>query len=149
MYIRSTQPYLRVGRVRKPSVTDPIQSMISSRTSRWKKDSTKRHHHRHHQRQQVNSNFPHRWSPASLTSNNYFYLFLYLYTTRITINNNTQNLKSPKKQYRRAAVGRQAINIACLGGGERWLQLDCGRPTLALSSALVCMEDSWLISALS
>ena len=28
---------------------------------------------------QVNSNFPNRWSPASLTFNNYFYLFLYLY----------------------------------------------------------------------
>ena len=26
---------------------------------------------------QVNRNFPHRWSPASLTFNNYFYLFLY------------------------------------------------------------------------
>ena len=30
---------------------------------------------------QVNSNFPYRWSPASLTFNNYFYLFLYLYIT--------------------------------------------------------------------
>ena len=30
---------------------------------------------------QVNSNFPNRWSPASLTFNNYFYLFLYLYLT--------------------------------------------------------------------
>ena len=30
---------------------------------------------------QVNSNFPNRWSPASLTLNNYFYLFLYLYIT--------------------------------------------------------------------
>ena len=28
---------------------------------------------------QVNSNFPYRWSPASLTFNNYFYLFLYLF----------------------------------------------------------------------
>ena len=28
---------------------------------------------------QVNSNFPNRWSPASLTFNNYFYLLLYLY----------------------------------------------------------------------
>ena len=28
---------------------------------------------------QVNSNFPNRWSPASLTFNNYFYLFLYFY----------------------------------------------------------------------
>ena len=30
---------------------------------------------------QVDSNFPNRWSPASLTFNNYFYLFLYLYIT--------------------------------------------------------------------
>ena len=30
---------------------------------------------------QVNSNFPNRWSPASLTFKNYFYLFLYLYIT--------------------------------------------------------------------
>ena len=30
---------------------------------------------------QVNSNFPNRWSPASLTFNNYFYLFSYLYIT--------------------------------------------------------------------
>ena len=31
---------------------------------------------------QVNKNFPYRWSPASLTLNNYFYLFLYLFVTR-------------------------------------------------------------------
>ena len=30
---------------------------------------------------QVNSNFPNRWSSASLTFNNYFYLFLYLHIT--------------------------------------------------------------------
>ena len=30
---------------------------------------------------QVNSNFRNRWSPNSLTFNNYFYLFLYLYIT--------------------------------------------------------------------
>ena len=90
---------------------------------------------------QVNSNFPNRWSPASLTFNNYFYLFLYLY---ITMNNNAPHLKSPKNQNRRAALGRPAIKIT---GG---LQLVCGRPTLALSSAVVpqtlscsvCVEDS-------
>ena len=42
---------------------------------------------------QVNSNFPYRWPPASLTFNNYFYLFLYLYITWITINNNAPHLK--------------------------------------------------------
>ena len=30
---------------------------------------------------QVKSNFPYRWSPANLSFNNYFYLFLYLYIT--------------------------------------------------------------------
>ena len=78
---------------------------------------------------QVNSNFPNRWSPASLTFNNYFYLFLYLCITWITINNNAPHLKSPKNQSRRAALGRPAIKIT---GG---LQLVFGRPTLALSSA--------------
>ena len=93
---------------------------------------------------QVNSNFPYRWSPASLTFNNYFYLYLCLYITWITINNNAPHLKPPKKQNRRAALGRPAIKIT---GG---LQLVFGRPTLALSSALVpqilsclvCVEDS-------
>ena len=80
---------------------------------------------------QVNSNFPNRWAPASLTFNNYFYLFLYLYITRTTTNNNAPHLKSPKNQSRRAALGRPAIKIT---GG---LELVCGRPTLALSSALV------------
>ena len=60
---------------------------------------------------QVNSNFPYRWSPASLTFNNYFYLFLYLYITRITIYNNTLHLKSPKNQNRRAALGRPAMKL--------------------------------------
>ena len=45
---------------------------------------------------QVNCNFPYRWSPASLTFNIYFYLFLYLHIRRITTNNNTPHLKSPK-----------------------------------------------------
>ena len=89
----------------------------------------------------VNSYFPYRWSPASLTFNIYFYLFLYLYITRITINNGTPHLKSPKNKNRRAALGRPAIKL---------LQLVCGRPFLALSSALVpqtlscsvCVEDS-------
>ena len=60
---------------------------------------------------QVNSNFPYRWSPASLTFNNYFYLFLYLYITRITRNNNAPHLKSPKNQNRRATLGRPAMKV--------------------------------------
>ena len=66
---------------------------------------------------QVNSNFPCRWSPASQTFNNYFYLFLYLHTTRITINNNTLHLKSPKNKNRKSAVGRPAIKLVGGGGG--------------------------------
>ena len=75
---------------------------------------------------QVNSNFPYRWSPASLTFNNFF-LPIILYITRITINNNAPHLKSPKNQNRRAVLGQPAIKIT---GG---LQLVCDRPTLALS----------------
>ena len=75
---------------------------------------------------QVSSNFPNRWSLASLTFNNYFYLFLYLYITWITTNNNAPHLKSPKNQSRRAAFGRPAIKIT---GG---LELVCSRSTLAL-----------------
>ena len=63
---------------------------------------------------QVNSNFPYRWSPASLTFNNYFYLFLYLYITKITISNNAPHLKSPKNKNRRAALGWPAMKL--LGG---------------------------------
>ena len=95
---------------------------------------------------QVNSYFPYRWSPASLTINIFFYLFLYV--TILTINNGTPHLKSLKGQNRRAALERPAINL--LGGRGGGLQLVCGRPTLALGSALVpqtfscsvCMEDS-------
>ena len=60
---------------------------------------------------QVNSYFPYRWSPARLTFNIYFYLFLYLYITRITLDNGTPHLKSPKNQDRRAALGRSAIKV--------------------------------------
>ena len=86
---------------------------------------------------QVNSNFPYRWSPASLSFNNYFYLFLYLYIMRITINNNAPHLKSPKNQNRRAALGRPAIKIT------EGLELVCGRLTLALSSALVHRRNNY------
>ena len=99
----------------------------------------------------VNSDFPHKWSPASLTFNNYFtiFIFLYLYITRITINNNAPHLKSQKNQKRRAALGRPAMQFYVAGAGGGGLQLVCGRPTLAPSSALVpqtlnclvCVED--------
>ena len=67
---------------------------------------------------QVNSNFPYSWSPANLPFNNYFYLFLYLYITRITINNNAPHLKLPKNQNRRAALGRPAMKL--LGGFNKF-----------------------------
>ena len=89
---------------------------------------------------QVNSNFPYRWSPASLTFNNYFYLFLYLYIMWTTINNNAPHLKSPKNQNRRAALGRPAVKIT---GG---LQLVCGRPTLSLSgSNSPCLKQIFIV----
>ena len=65
---------------------------------------------------QVNSNFPNRWSPASLTFNNYFYLFLYLYITWITTNNNAPHLKSPKNQKQKSRLGT-ASNKKYWGGG--------------------------------
>ena len=54
---------------------------------------------------QVNSNFPNKWSPASLPFNNYFYLFLYLYITWISTNNNAPHLKSPKNQKQKSRLG--------------------------------------------
>ena len=97
---------------------------------------------------QVHSYFPYRWSPATLTINIYFYLFLYLYITLITINKIDKtikkHLKLPKNQKQKSRLGTASNKIA---GG---LQLVCGRPTLALGSAMVpqtlrcsvCMEDS-------
>ena len=38
---------------------------------------------------QVNSNFPYRWSPASLTFNNYFYLFLCEFDIQLYIQHQT------------------------------------------------------------
>ena len=82
--------------VGKPSETDPIKFNISSKTSRGKtaqKDTTTDIA----SDSLVNSNFPHRWSPASLALN-YFYHFLYLYITRITINNNAPHLKNQNRR---------------------------------------------------
>ena len=73
---------------RKTSETESIKFKISSKTSRGKRTAQKDTIIDITSDSQVNSNFPYRWSPASLTFNNYFYLCLYLYITRITINNN-------------------------------------------------------------
>ena len=125
----------RVGR--KPSETDSVKSKISSKTSRGKR-TAQRHHHRHHQRPPGEQQF----LTASLTFIKYFYLFLYLYITRITINNNTPQLKSPKNQNSRASLERPAMKLL---QGRGPLQLICGRPTLALSSALVPQTLSCLV----
>ena len=84
---------------------------------------TKRHHHRHHQRQPGEQQFSYRWSPANLAFNIYFYLFSYLYITRTTRNNNMPHLKSPKNQYRLAALGLPAIKF--LGWGVGGLNKHC------------------------
>ena len=77
-------------------------------SQQYEKDSTKGHHHRTSE-SQVNSNFPNRWSPNSLTFLKQLFLpILYLYIKRITINNKTPYLKSAKNPNRRAALGRPA-----------------------------------------
>ena len=98
---------------------------------RRKIESTNRHHYRHHQRQPGEQRFPTQWSSASSIFNNYFYLFLYLYVTRITINNNTPHLKSPKNQNRRAALGRPAMKLL---GGFNSFAVDQPSPLVLLSS---------------
>ena len=73
------QNYNMQEKVGKPSETDSIKYQISSKTSRGKKDSTKDTIKDITSDSQVNSYFPHRWSPASLTFNIYFNLFLIIY----------------------------------------------------------------------
>ena len=50
------------------------------------------------------------------------------------MNNGTPHLRPPKNQNRRGALGQPARKLLGGGGG---FQLVCGRPTFALSSALV------------
>ena len=115
---------------RKPSDTNPIKSNISSKTTRGKKNCTKRHHHRHHQRQPGEQHFPIELVRASLTFNNYFYLFLYLYITRIIIKNNTPHLKSPR------GGG---------GGGLTSLRLTNPRPSFCFGSQTLSCLVLWKI----
>ena len=69
----------------------------------------------------INTNFPYRWSPASLIFNNYFYLFFfYLYITRIIINNNTPSLKiakEPKQKGRLWTAGNEITGVGGKGAG--------------------------------
>ena len=142
---------MKQKKVEKNPETDLIKSQISSKTSSRKRTAQKDAIKDITSDSQVNSYFPYRWSPASLIITIYFYLFLYLYITSITINNGTSHLKSLKNQNRRAAVGTVSNKIT------EGLQLVCGRPILALSSALVpqtlscsaCVEDSYLINSSS
>ena len=87
---------------------------------------------------QVNIHFQYIWSPASLTFNTYFYLFLYLYITRITINNNTPHLKSSKNQNRRATLGRPAMELPGWGGGKGFNRFAVDQP-----SSLVLLGSSY------
>ena len=103
--------YTNIPKSRKENPQKLNQEKISSKTPRGKKDSTKDITTDTTSDSQVNSNFPNRWSPASLTFNNYFYLFLYPHTTRTITNNNALHPKPPKNQNRRAALGRPAIKI--------------------------------------
>ena len=123
-----------IREVGNPSETDSTKFKISSKT--WEKGQHKKDTIIYiTSDSQVNSNFPYRWSPASLTSNNYFYLFLYLTITRITINNNAQHLKSRKNLNRRATLGRSTMELLGRGGGGGGLQLVCGRINLYLSES--------------
>ena len=81
---------------------------------------------------QVNSYFPYRSSPASPTINTHFYLFLYLYITRITLNYGTPHLKTLKSQNRKAALGRPAIKLL---GALTSLRSTNPRPWFCLGSS--------------
>ena len=66
---------LRQKLVETPSETDSIKSQISPKTSRGTVQKTPSHH----QRQQVNSNFPYKWSPASLTYLASIFNYIYIH----------------------------------------------------------------------
>ena len=69
--------------------------------------------------------------------------------TKMLVDNKQIDKRTTRNQNRSAAIRRPAMKLLG-GGGGGGLQLVCGRPTLALSSALapqtlscsVCVEDS-------
>ena len=63
---------------------------------------------------------------SSLTFNNYFYRFLYLFITRITINNNTPHLKSVKEPKQNSRLGTASIEII---GGLQLVKIVFNRPS--------------------
>ena len=69
---------------------------------------------------QVNSHFPYRWSPASLTLNIYFYLFSILNLTKIRKHNQTHILKPPKNQNRRAVKDIASVSQVNSHFQYRW-----------------------------
>ena len=69
------------SRKKKPQKLTQLSSRSHPRHLVGKRTAQKRHHQNITSDSQLNSNFPYRWSPASRTFNNYFYLFLYLYIT--------------------------------------------------------------------
>ena len=90
--------HVRVGR--KTLKTDSIQCENLIQDISWAKRTAQKDAMKDiTSDSQVNSYFTYKLSPASLTFNIYFYLFLHLYITRITINNSTPHQKSPKNQH--------------------------------------------------
>ena len=124
----TTAPRYLKKMVGKFSGTDSIQSKTSSERHLVGKRTTQNKH----QRQPSEQPFP-ILVVTGLPNTEYLFLCL----TRITNNNHIPRLKPPKNQNRRAALGRPAIKLLGGGGGGGGLQLVYGRPTLALTSALV------------
>ena len=71
--VTETNIQVKVGR--KTAETDPIKSQISSNYLVGKRTAQKDAIKYITDDSQMNRYFPYRWSPASLTINNYFYLF--------------------------------------------------------------------------
>ena len=95
----------------------------------------------------MNSDFPYRWSPVSLTLNILRYLFLLLYLIRIPKHNDTPHLKPPKSQNRRAAIEWPAIKLLG-GGGVHWFCLGSSHKTLS-TKASHCKTFGWLFWGLT
>ena len=81
----SSLPIHSISKSRKktPQKLTQLSSRSHPRHLVGKRTAQKRHHHRHHKRLPGEQQFPYRWSPASPTFNNYFYLFLYSYKVYI------------------------------------------------------------------
>ena len=115
-----------MGRLENPQKLTQLSPRSHPRHFVGKRTAQKWHHHRHRHRQPGEQQFPIQMVTGYSNSfTTFFYLFLYLYITRIIINNNTPHLKSPKNQNRRAALGRPAMKL--LGA---WTSLRSTNPRL-------------------